>query len=140
MPVHSLSHYSLFLAFARRDKLDRDAGQYGIRAESTGYSSIQRAGERWMYTPEINGIVALGGNHIGKFFTHTQRSGSWLKRFPGDRGRADQAPQRACREMSLNAGEAHHPLLQRCKTRFTEWISETNRPVLEEVYPDVRSH
>jgi hypothetical protein len=115
-----LSRRSLLLALAAGgDEYDRYGGYRSIRSRATGRFRVEKIRGRWMFiTPEGHGFVALGANHIGKFFAESTQSGPLLDRFGGDRVQAEEAFFRAMQNLHLNAGEAYAPLLDRYKQRL----------------------
>ncbi|MBM3755389.1 MAG: hypothetical protein FJW38_15560 [Acidobacteria bacterium] len=90
---------------------DRYGGWNSIRANATGYFRVEEIRGRWyLITPEGNGYIAIGANHIGAYLRSAEQSGPLLKR-AGESG--DKALALLIGEMKslgLTAGEAYAPL------------------------------
>lgn len=91
---------------------DRYGGYRGLRRKATGYFRVERIRGRWMLvTPEGNGYVALGANHVGAYFGSPQAE-TLMAQAKGDRKAAEERIHEAMLNMGLNAGEAYAPLLE----------------------------
>ncbi|MBM3725535.1 MAG: hypothetical protein FJW40_08935 [Acidobacteria bacterium] len=104
---------------AERPAHDTYGGYTAVTRKATGWFRVEQIGERWTFiTPEGHPYIALGANHVGKFFRDPEQNGAILSRFGGSRESAEAAVQAAVRELKLNAGEAYAPLLESLKPRL----------------------
>ncbi|MBM3761897.1 MAG: hypothetical protein FJW36_16815 [Acidobacteria bacterium] len=104
---------------AAQPAYDRYGGHTGVKRKATGWFRIEQIGQRWTFiTPEGHPYIALGANHVGKFFSDPKQSGAILARFDGNREKAEVAIGESFRKLGLNAGEAYAPLLASLKPRL----------------------
>lgn len=91
--------------------IDSQAGFTDIQLPATGHFRTEQVNGRWVFvTPDGHPYVALGANHVGKFFGQPEQTAAILKRFAGDTAAAIRSVHQAMLDMRLTAGEAYDPL------------------------------
>ncbi len=109
-------------------KTDSYGGNVAIRAEATGFFRVEKINGRWLFiTPEGNGYLPLGANHVGKYLDQQAGEMGLLERVGGEREEAANYLIDAMRDLGLNAGEAYAPIAPELKKAFP-WVANIRFP------------
>lgn len=66
---HALALLCLGITHLHAQELDRYGGSMAIRGKATGWFHLEEVKDRWFFiTPEGNGFIPIGVNHLGTYF------------------------------------------------------------------------
>lgn len=98
---------------------DRFGGWTSIRSRASGFFRTEKIGARWyLITPEGNGYIAIGANHIRGYLQSAEHNGPLLKRAAGSLGKAMELLVAEMTALGLTASDAYAPLHAKLKTVF----------------------